>query len=415
MAGRGTDIQLGGNAEMLARQEAGSGEGEAFEAALARHKAEIATLRETVKAAGGLFVIGTERHESRRIDNQLRGRSGRQGDPGASRFFLSLEDDLMRIFGSDRMGGMLQRLGLKEGEAIVHPWINKALEKAQKKVEARNFDTRKNLLRYDDVMNDQRKEVYAQRKSFMQSNDVSESIAEMRRESIGDMVATAIPENAYPEQWDLVGLEAKVRENLGLDLPIIAWGKEEGIDETQVRERIEAAADQHYAAKAANIGPDFMRMVEKSLLLQIFDAVWKEHLLALDHLRQGIGLRAYGQRDPLNEYKSEAFGLFNGMLSELRERVTSLLLRIELRPDAPPPSPEPVRVMDMRHPDPAMAEMEMAGDGQGYGAAPVGTPEPARRAEAVDPNDPATWGRTPRNAPCPCGSGKKYKHCHGRG
>jgi preprotein translocase subunit SecA len=245
---------------------------------------------------------------------------------------------------------------------------------------------------------------------------VAETVAEMRRESIGDMVDKAIPENAYPEQWDLAGLEAKVRDQLGLDLPVAAWAKEEGIDETQVRERIEAAADQYFAAKTANIGPDLMRMVEKSLLLQIFDAVWKEHLLALDHLRQGIGLRAYGQRDPLNEYKSEAFGLFNGMLADLRERVTSMLMRIELRPDAPLPSPEPVRVMDMRHPDPAMAELEMAGEGDvgGYAPVPMATGDAARRAEAVDPNDPTTWSRTPRNAPCPCGSGKKYKHCHGR-
>ncbi|TDH57925.1 preprotein translocase subunit SecA [Dankookia rubra] len=417
MAGRGTDIQLGGNIEMLARQEAGGlGEGPEFEAAMARHKPEVEAGRATAKAAGGLFVIGTERHESRRIDNQLRGRSGRQGDPGASRFFLSLEDDLMRIFGSDRMGGMLQKLGLKEGEAIVHPWINKALEKAQKKVEARNFDTRKNLLKYDDVMNDQRKEVYAQRKTFMQAAEVAETVAEMRRECIADMVDRAIPENAYPEQWDLEGLEAKVRDQLGLDLPVAAWAKEEGIDETQVRERIEAAADQHFAAKTANIGPDLMRMVEKSLLLQIFDAVWKEHLLALDHLRQGIGLRAYGQRDPLNEYKSEAFGLFNGMLADLRERVTSVLMRIELQPDQPPPSPDPVRVMDMRHPDPAMAELEMVGEGEagGYAPVPMATGDAGRRAEAVDPNDPSTWSRTPRNAACPCGSGKKYKHCHGR-
>jgi len=412
MAGRGTDIQLGGNAEMLARQETGASEGEAFEAALARHKAEVETGRATAKAAGGLFVIGTERHESRRIDNQLRGRSGRQGDPGASRFFLSLEDDLMRIFGSERMGGMLQKLGLKDGEAIVHPWINKALEKAQKKVEARNFDTRKNLLKYDDVMNDQRREVYAQRKAFMQAADVSATIAEMRRQCIEGMVEKAIPENAYPEQWDLQGLQDKVRDVLGLDLPVVAWAKEEGIDETQVKERIEAAADQHCAAKAANIGPDLMRMVEKSLLLQIFDAVWKEHLLSLDHLRQGIGLRAYGQRDPLNEYKSEAFALFNGMLADLRERVTSVLMRIELRPDAPPPSPEPVRVMDMRHPEPAMAGRELAMADTSYAAEPL--PATPRRVDGVDPNDMSTWNRTPRNAPCPCGSGKKYKHCHGR-
>ena len=418
MAGRGTDIQLGGNVEMLARQETGATEGPEFEAALARHKAEVEAGRATVVAAGGLFVIGTERHESRRIDNQLRGRSGRQGDPGASHFFLSLEDDLMRIFGSDRMGGMLQKLGLKPGEAIIHPWINKALEKAQKKVEARNFDTRKNLLKYDDVMNDQRKEVYAQRRAFMQAADVAETVAEMRSVCIGALVDKAIPENAYPEQWDLTGLEEKVKGELGLDLPVLAWGKEEGIDETAVRERIEAAADQGYAAKAANVGPDLMRVVEKSLLLQVFDQVWKEHLLALDHLRQGIGLRAYGQRDPLNEYKSEAFGLFNTMLADLRERVTSVLLRIELRPDTPPqqfaPNPEPVRFLDMRHPDPAMAELEMAGGEGGYAAAATPAAAPRPLAEGVDPADPGTWNRTPRNAPCPCGSGRKYKHCHGR-
>ncbi|MDB5372183.1 MAG: preprotein translocase subunit SecA, partial [Belnapia sp.] len=318
----------------------------------------------------------------------------------------------MRIFGSDRMGGMLQKLGLKPGEAIVHPWINRALEKAQKKVEARNFDTRKNLLKYDDVMNDQRKEVYAQRRTFMNAPDVAETVAEMRRECIQDLVNKAIPENAYPEQWDVAGLEEKVREQLGLELPIIAWAKEEGIDETAVRERIEAAAEQHFAAKAANIGPDFMRMVEKSLLLQIFDAVWKEHLLSLDHLRQGIGLRAYGQRDPLNEYKSEAFGLFNTMLADLRERVTSVLMRIELQPNTPPPSPEPVQVLDMRHPQP-VGEMEMAG-GFGYEPAPSTVAATPRQVEGVDPADPATWFRTPRNAACPCGSGKKYKHCHGR-
>ncbi|GAA0600067.1 preprotein translocase subunit SecA [Craurococcus roseus] len=416
MAGRGTDIQLGGNVEMLARQEAGTNEGPVYEAALARHKAEVEQGRAKVREAGGLFVIGTERHESRRIDNQLRGRSGRQGDPGASRFFLSLEDDLMRIFGSDRMGGMLQKLGLKEGEAIVHPWINKALERAQKKVEARNFDTRKNLLKYDDVMNDQRKEVYAQRKAFMRADDVSETVAEMRRETVAGLVDRAIPENAYPEQWDLQGLEERTRNLLGLDLPVAEWAREEGIDETQVRERIQAEADRAFAAKAADIGPDFMRMVEKSLLLQVFDQVWKEHLLALDHLRQGIHLRGYGQRDPLNEYKAEAFALFNGMLSELRERVTGLLLRIELRADAPPPEPEPVRVFDMRHPDPAMGELEMAGAAtDGPGGVPGYSPMPPRPvAEGVDPADPTTWARTPRNAPCPCGSGKKFKHCHGR-
>ena len=416
MAGRGTDIKLGGNADMLAKAEVPEGHGAEYDTVFARHVAEVAEAQPIVKAAGGLFVIGTERHESRRIDNQLRGRSGRQGDPGGSRFFLSLEDDLMRIFGSDRMGGMLTKLGLKEGEAIIHPWINKALEKAQKKVEARNFDTRKNLLKYDDVMNDQRREVYGQRRTYMEANDLSETIQEMRHETIGGMVDRAIPENAYPEQWDLEGLEKRVRDTLGLDLPIAAYAKEEGIDEVQVRERIENAANQVAAAKAANLGPDFMRMVEKSLLLQVFDQVWKEHLLSLDHLRQGIGLRAYGQRDPLNEYKREAFTLFNNMLEELRERVTSLLLRLELTADAPLPEPAPIRVTDMRHAAP---------DAEGYEMAPHALANPdygaAARVEArmmaaeVDPNDPTTWGATPRNAPCPCGTGKKYKHCHGRG
>jgi preprotein translocase subunit SecA len=416
MAGRGTDIQLGGNADMIARAEVGNADSLEYDAALARHKAEIEAIRPQVKASGGLLVIGTERHESRRIDNQLRGRSGRQGDPGASRFFLSLEDDLMRIFGSDRMGGMLQKLGLKDGEAIVHPWINKALEKAQKKVEARNFDTRKNLLKYDDVMNNQRREVYAQRKAFMTADDVAETVAEMRRETIGALVDKAIPENAYPEQWDLDGLQERVRNVLGLELPVADWAREEGIDETQVRERLEKAADEAYAARVANIGPELMRVVEKSLLLQIFDSVWKEHLLSLDHLRQGIGLRAYGQRDPLNEYKSEAFNLFNAMLVDLRERTTSVLMRLELRQDAPPPMPEPVQVMDMRHPDPAgMAELEYADapPAPAYGTAAQAARAP-QVAAAVDPSDPTTWAATPRNAACPCGSGKKYKHCHGR-
>ncbi|MBC9177294.1 preprotein translocase subunit SecA [Pseudoroseomonas ludipueritiae] len=416
MAGRGTDIKLGGNAQMMAEATfQGPHEGPEWDAHLAEAVAQVKRDEAVVKEAGGLFVIGTERHESRRIDNQLRGRSGRQGDPGASRFFLSLEDDLMRIFGSDRMGGMLEKLGLKEGEAIIHPWINRALEKAQKKVEARNFDTRKNLLKYDDVMNDQRKEVYAQRRAFMQAQDVSETVEEMRRETVAEMVARAIPENAYPDQWDLEGLERQAQDKLGLVLPIQEWGREEGIDEEQVRERLQQAVDQAAAARAANIGPDLMRMVEKSLLLQVFDAVWKEHLLNLDHLRQGIGLRAFAQRDPLNEYKSEAFNLFNGLLDELRERVTSLLMRIELQPHAPPPMPEPVMVTDMRHPDPALADAAAMATGGAEVAGWEHAPAPlAQGGEEIDPADPATWYRTPRNAACPCGSGRKYKHCHGK-
>jgi len=420
MAGRGTDIQLGGNVAMrLKRELAGIDDPAARGPREAAIREEIAVAHEAVKAAGGLFVIGTERHESRRIDNQLRGRSGRQGDPGASRFFLSLEDDLMRIFGSDRMGGVLQKLGLREGEAIVHPWINKALEKAQKKVEARNFDMRKNVLRYDDVMNAQRKEVYAQRKEFMKAADVAETVAEMRAEIVGNLVTRHIPEKAFPEQWETGALAGELQRVLGLDLLVVEWGREEGIDETEIRERVVRAADEHLAAKAANLGPELMRYIEKSLLLQVLDQVWKEHLFSLDHLRQGIGLRAYGQRDPLNEYKREAFALFNAMLDEMKERVTSLLARVEVMPEAPPEpmfQPQRQQVIFESHPEPAMAgaELEMAGADpvSGHGAMRV-TAMPVRNG-AVDPRDPATWAATPRNAPCPCGSGKKYKHCHGR-
>ena len=402
MAGRGTDIKLGGNVEMRVKLE------EAGQARAAEIAAEVAANHEKVKQAGGLFVIGTERHESRRIDNQLRGRSGRQGDPGRSRFFLSLEDDLMRIFGSDRMGGMLQKLGLKDGEAIIHPWINKALEKAQKKVEARNFDTRKNVLKYDDVMNDQRKEVYSQRREFMRSDSVAETVADMRGEWIAQAVALRVPEKAYAEQWDTEALANDVSRVLNLDLPIADWGREEGMDETGIRERIEQAADQLMAAKAANLGPDLMRMIEKSILLQVLDHVWKEHLLALDHLRQGIGLRAYGQRDPLNEYKSEAFALFNAMLDELKERVTGMLARVELGTAEPQSVPE-VRPMQVPYRE-NLGEIAAAAPYADADVLEMDRPRPA----AVDPADPATWRATPRNAPCPCGSGKKYKHCHGR-
>jgi preprotein translocase subunit SecA len=408
MAGRGTDIKLGGNLDMRLRQEADILAPELRDARAAEIRAEVAANHDKVKAAGGLFVIGTERHESRRIDNQLRGRSGRQGDPGASRFFLSLEDDLMRIFGSDRMGGMLQRLGLKEGEAIVHPWINKALEKAQKKVEARNFDTRKNLLKYDDVMNDQRKEVYAQRREYMSAADVSETVASFRRELVDALVRARVPERAFAEQWETAALAQDVKRLFNLDLPIEEWGREEGIEETGIRDRLMQAVDSAFAAKAANFGPEIMRYIEKSLLLQMFDTVWKEHLLALDHLRQGIGLRAYGQRDPLNEYKAEAFALFNSMLDDMRERVTSTLSRVELSAE-PPPMPQSLPAGKVENfAAPAMAgadnfaEQDMVRLSMGAGVA------------TIDPNDPTSWGATPRNAPCPCGSGKKYKHCHGR-
>jgi preprotein translocase subunit SecA len=405
MAGRGTDIKLGGNAEMRIKLELADVAPEDRPAAEQAIRDQVAVNHEVVKGAGGLFVIGTERHESRRIDNQLRGRSGRQGDPGASRFFLSLEDDLMRIFGSDRMGGMLQRLGLKEGEAIVHPWINKALEKAQKKVEARNFDTRKNVLKYDDVMSNQRREVYQQRREFMRADDVSETVQEMRGDVIAAMVAARIPEKAYAEQWQSAELAADVKRVLNLDLPVEDWAREEGIDETGIRERLEAAANAHMAAKAANLGPDLMRFVEKSILLQMLDAVWKEHLLALDHLRQGIGLRAYGQRDPLNEYKSEAFAMFNAMLDDLKERVTTMLGRVELGPEAvPAPDFQTAPTTAITYSDPAASAPYAGGD----------VLEAERPRAAVDVADPSTWKDTPRNAPCPCGSGKKFKHCHGK-
>ena len=392
MAGRGTDIQLGGNADMRIRLELGPDPAAAAEDAI---RAEVEANKVKVLEAGGLYVVGTERHESRRIDNQLRGRSGRQGDPGASKFFLSLEDDLMRIFGSQRMDGMLQKLGLKEGEAIVHPWINKALEKAQQKVEARNFDVRKNLLKFDDVMNDQRKVIYEQRKELMQVDDVSDEIVGMRHEVVDELVARCIPERAYAEQWDLPGLHEEVLRVFNLDLPIAEWGKEEGIADQEIKHRIVEAVDRKMAAKAADYGPEVMRMVEKSLLLQILDQAWKEHLLQLDHLRQGIGLRAYAQRDPLNEYKREAFNLFEQMLHDLRERVTSVLSHVELRVG---PSEEMSEALTPRGPS------EMHESRQDPAFAEAGGQQPAGEA---------AWASTPRNSPCPCGSGKKYKHCHG--
>jgi preprotein translocase subunit SecA len=413
MAGRGTDIQLGGNADYRIRRELADISDPAERDARAQKiRDEVAERRELVKQAGGLFVIGTERHESRRIDNQLRGRSGRQGDPGGSRFFLSLEDDLMRIFGSDRMDSILRRLGLKEGEAIVHAWINKALERAQKKVEARNFDMRKNLLRYDDVMNDQRKEVYSQRRAFMREEDVSGIVSEMRHEVISEMVARAIPENAMPEQWNAEALQADVRRLLGLDLPVAEWAREEGIDETTIRERLEQAADTTIAQKAANMGSETLRAIEKQVLLGILDHVWKEHLLQLDYLRQGIGLRAYGQRDPLNEYKSEAFNLFQAMLRDLRERMTSVMATFELAPPPPPPPTDGISVTYGRG-DGGVALLEP--EAELIEAEPQRMP-PARPTvhAGVVASDPSTWSRTARNAPCPCGSGKKYKHCHGR-
>jgi preprotein translocase subunit SecA len=421
MAGRGTDIQLGGNLEMRLRAELpGIADEDQRAARAAAIREEIAAAREVVVAAGGLFVVGSERHESRRIDNQLRGRSGRQGDPGASKFFVSLDDDLMRIFGSERMDAVLSRLGLKEGEAVIHPWVNKALAKAQQKVEARNYDIRKQLLKYDDVMNDQRKVVYEQRKEIMNAPEVAATIADMRAETIAAAVSMAIPENSLPEQWNIEALHAECLRLVALDLPIADWAKEEGVTSEEIEERIIAASDRKMAEKVANYGADMMRMAEKSLLLQILDQTWKDHLLSLDHLRQGINLRAYAQRDPLNEYKREAFELFEGMLVQMRDQVTSVLSHIELRFDMPPPSmAQPHYVEHHDEPEPALAEAGF----DGFDALPPSlTPGPApRRAGGQPPrggdqaNGPrAPWAGTGRNAPCPCGSGKKYKHCHGR-
>ena len=420
MAGRGTDIKLGGNLEMRLRKELDGVTDEARrEAITEKVQAEIATAHELVKQSGGLLVIGTERHESRRVDNQLRGRSGRQGDPGQSRFFLSLEDDLMRIFGSDRMGGMLQRLGLQPGEAIVHPWINKALEKAQKKVEARNFDMRKNVLKYDDVMNAQRKEVYAQRKEFMRTPDVAETIADMRDEVVAALVRLRVPEKGLAENWELGELAADLQRVLGVAPPVEEWGRTEGMDETGLEERVVHAARDLAAGKEQRFGADTMRFVEKSILIQTLDTVWKEHLYALDHLRQGIGLRAYGQRDPLNEYKSEAFVLFNFMLDELKQRVTSMLSRVEIAHEQPPqPAQFAAPVMREVHPDPSggydpagdVSVLEPSWSDEGI---MLGT-SPRLASDAIDPANPSTWGTVGRNAACPCGSGKKYKFCHGR-
>jgi preprotein translocase subunit SecA len=416
MAGRGTDIQLGGNADMRIRQEIADIEEKAERERSPRAaeiKAQVARLKEKALGAGGLFVLGTERHESRRIDNQLRGRSGRQGDPGHSKFFLSLEDDLMRIFGSDKLDGMLRKLGLKENEAIVHPWINKALEKAQQKVEARNFDIRKNLLKFDNVMNDQRKVIFEQRLELMRDETVDETIADMRHAMIEELIAKLIPAKAYAEQWDIDGLDKALREVLTLDLPVKDWAKEEGIADEEVRERVERRADEHMAGKVAKWGPDVMRYVEKSILLQTLDHLWREHLVMLEHLRQVIGLRGYGQRDPLNEYKAEAFALFEAMVARLREAVTAQLMRVEIvqQPPAEEPPQQQLPYMEAHKLDPSTGEDEMA---PALAPALIGAGNGNGRQAARNPKDPASWGKVGRNEPCPCGSGKKYKHCHGK-
>jgi preprotein translocase subunit SecA len=432
MAGRGTDIQLGGNVEMrlrnwLTEQEAKDNAPSDAEIAAQqeRIKADVAEKKETALKAGGLYVVGTERHESRRIDNQLRGRSGRQGDPGASKFFLSLEDDLMRIFGSERMDAVLRRLGLQEGEAIIHPWINRALEKAQQKVEARNFEARKNVLKYDDVMNDQRKVIFEQRIELMHSEDVSETVADMRRETIEKLVSDHIPPNAYAEQWDAEGLHEAIKDVFDLDLPVVQWSKEEGIADEEILERVTQKADAAAAKKTVEIGAELMRHVEKQVLLQTLDHLWREHLITLEYLRKAVGLRGYAQRDPLNEYKGEALELFKAMLSKLRLDVTRHIMHIQLAPSQPfEMQPEPLPEMHGSHVNPITGEDEFdfVEAATGTDGAPAGragrsggttTLRSRTKAAAVDPNNPDSWGKVSRNAPCPCGSGKKFKHCHG--
>ena len=550
MAGRGTDIQLGGNVDFRLNEwiqvceKAGSPPSEAeiakrrdeIKAEVERNKAVVMQASDTIEVApakngkaartitfpGGLYVIGTERHESRRIDNQLRGRSGRQGDPGRTKFYLSLEDDLMRIFAADRIDGMLQKLGLEEGEAITHPWINKALENAQKKVEARNFDSRKQVLKYDDVMNDQRKVIFEQRVDIMGTEDVSETVKDMSHQLVEQFVATHIPENAYAEQWDVEGLKGDVQRVFGLDLPIDTWAEEEGIADQEIRERILNEVDEKARAKSAELGEEILKGyegakgmlsfvdkspalkalleqepsyeslkeigqtvlnanqgeiavsggsfedaynqadrigfsflqqyadarglvgsidaapskdpaaigqlrikdIEKSVLLQTLDHLWREHLVTLEHLRQVIHLRGYAQRDPLNEYKSEAFQLFEGMLAELREAVTVQLMGLTFTGDEPPAEAGPLPPMHAHPINPttgedefALAEAALAGPGSAPGLATETRFAPLKSrktASDVDPNDPTTWGRVARNDKCPCGSGKKYKHCHGR-
>lgn len=406
MAGRGTDIKLGGNVEFKIMQ-AIAADPDADPEVLRLQIEEAHTGDEqAVKDAGGLYVLATERHESRRIDNQLRGRSGRQGDPGKSSFFLSLEDDLMRIFGSERLDKVLSSLGMKDGEAIVHPWVNKSLERAQAKVEGRNFDIRKQLLKFDDVMNDQRKVIFSQRREIMEAEDLAEIVADMRSQVIDDLVDMYIPAKSYADQWDTEGLYAQCIAQLGVDIPVIEWANEEGVDDTDLRERIEEATDKHMAEKAEAFGPEVMRNIEKQILLQTIDAKWREHLLTLEHLRSVVGFRGYAQRDPLNEYKTESFQLFEGLLDGLRSDVTQKLSQIR-----PMSKEEQEAMVAQAMEQQRQAQAAATGAGVATGAA-VAAPAAAAKA-GFDEADEATWGNPGRNDACPCGSGKKFKHCHG--
>jgi len=439
MAGRGTDIKLGGNLEMRIAEEVDHIEDTSEATAKIKEiEAAVARAAEIAKNAGGLYVIGTERHESRRIDNQLRGRSGRQGDPGSSKFFLSLEDDLMRIFGSERLDSWLTKLGMEEGEAIIHPWINKALEKAQQKVEARNYDIRKHLLKYDDVMNDQRKAIYEQRREIMTDENVSEFIIAMREDVIDALVSRFIPEHAFADKWEVDALHEETLRIFALDLPIKAWAEEEGIADIEIRQRLYDAVNAMMADKEARYGEFLMRMAEKNLLLRILDQVWKDHLLSLDHLRQGINLRAYAQRDPLNEYKSEAFEMFNDMLYRLKENVTGVISHLQIGGPAEEAAEHMEHLLDDEVDQ--NVELHYAQDPFDPGLEPAVEPAPkkGRKKKAETEEAPASkgkkatakrastrnkavaaagaddWSTTPRNAPCPCGSGERYKQCHGK-
>jgi preprotein translocase subunit SecA len=422
MAGRGTDIQLGGNLDMRIEREAAGLEGVERDIKISRIKEQIAKDKEKALGAGGLMVIGTERHESRRIDNQLRGRSGRQGDPGHSKFYLSLQDDLMRIFPVESMDSMLGKLGLEQGESITHPWVTKAIERAQGRVEARNFDIRKNILKYDDVMNDQRKVIFEQRLELMDKDDVADTIDDMRHDVVDHVVQRAIPDRSYPEQWKMEELNAELKQFLNLDIDTTHWTEEEGIEVETVRERLIQAADEAAAAKVAKYSPDIMRQVEKSLLLQSIDQLWREHLVTLDHLSKVVGWRGLAQRDPLNEYKQEAYELFNKLLTDMREMVITQLSHVEIQMRQPelPPTPDLSHLSEI-HIDPTSGENDAASDYTGtiggtFAAAGALAGLGGDVAEAdprLRPIDPKLLVGVSRNAPCPCGSGKKFKHCHG--
>ena len=412
MAGRGTDIKLGGNVEFKVMEAIAADPEANPDDIRSKIEADHAGDEQKVKDAGGLFVLATERHESRRIDNQLRGRSGRQGDPGRSAFFLSLEDDLMRIFGSERLDNVLGKLGMQEGEAIVHPWVNKSLERAQAKVEARNFDIRKQLLKFDNVMNDQRKVIFAQRREIMEAQDLAEIIQDMRHEVIDDLIETYMPPKTYADQWDTEGLYAAVIEHLGVDEPVMAWAEEEGVDDEDIRERLQEASDTYMSEKAEAFGPEAMRQIEKQILLNTMDSKWREHLLTLEHLRSVVAFRGYAQRDPLNEYKTEAFQLFSGLLDGLRTDVTQKLAQIrpmtaeEQQAMVAQIAEQQRKAQQAAKARPVAVAAPVAAGG---GAVQAGTP----KADFVE-DDPSTWGNPGRNDPCPCGSGKKFKHCHGR-